>query len=62
MVSIAPRLEAVGDVLVHGPALQPVEVLVQPLVLLGDEDRAAGTGTGGPMCGSAITRRRIPPG
>ena len=29
--------DAVDDVLVHGPALQPVQVLVQPLVPLGQE-------------------------
>ena len=41
IVSIVREAEPVGDVLVHGPTLQAVEVLVQPLVLLGDEALAA---------------------
>src|SRR5262249_23147087 len=36
-----PEVDAVGNMLVHGPRLEPVEVFVQPLVFLGDEHEAA---------------------
>ena len=53
--------EPVGDVLVHRPALQPVEVLVQPLVAVGDEHPAAARAAVDEVRQS-ITRRLIPAG
>ena len=60
MVWMAAEAEPVGDVLVHRPALQPVEVLVQPLVSLGDEECAA---VQAPWTDDrhSITLRLIPP-
>ena len=56
------QAQPVGDVLVHGPALQPVAVLVQPQVSLGDEECAGSSCTRWTDDRHSITFRLMPPG